>query len=252
LHNLRVAALSLSIGLVFSIILSAPAAYASKDDVDNEEWKTVYTVGKFSYTEPRKPDQIFKVQYRVVNGTLDDVNAKFGFSGNINATNSGILEIKYPRNYPYTNSIPGEFSEFSEFIPPILFIDGREVNSEVTSPEITDCFFFFSIPFSESAEFEGVGLAWAYLATNLPFHGDEVPEYCVSETIVPDVVVKNDGSISPYHQYKAGVKAQDVMCEGGLGPEEYRLVIHPDGRPFCVTRESATDIIQRWGVTIPA
>lgn len=54
------------------------------------EWKTVYVVGKFSYTEPRKSDQIFKIQYRAVNGTIDTVAAKFGFSGNINATDSGL------------------------------------------------------------------------------------------------------------------------------------------------------------------
>lgn len=251
MHNLRVTVLSLSVGLVFSVTLSAPAVvYASTDDVGNgEEWKTVYTIGKFSYTDPPKPDQIFKVQYRVVNGTLDDVNAKFGFYGNVSATERGILEIKYPRNYPYTNSKP---DEFNEFIPPILLIDGREVYPEPSPAEITDCFFVFSIPFSGSAEFESVELAWAYLATNLPFHGDEVPAHCIAETVVQNVVVKNDGTISPYHQYKAGVRAQDVMCEGGLEPKEYRLVIHPDGRPFCVTQESATDLIQRWGVTISA
>src|SRR5690606_12751814 len=138
-----------------------------------------------------------------------DGSAKVGFNGNIAAT-GGILEIKYPRNYPYTNSIPGEFSEF---LPPILLVDGKEVYSEATPAGITDCFFVFSIPFSGSAEFESVELAWAYLATNLPFHGDEVPEHCIPETVVQNVVVKNDGTISPYHQYKAGVKAQDVMCE---------------------------------------
>lgn len=210
------------------------------------EWKTVYAVGKFSYTEPRKSDQIFKIQYRAVNGTIDTVAAKFGFSGNINAADSGLLEIKYPRNYPYTNS------ESNEFVAsPIMFIDGVEV-SEVTPAEITDCFFVFSIPFSGSAEFESVELAWPYLAVERPFHGDEVPEHCIPETIVENVVVKNDGTISPYHQYKAGVKAQDVMCEGDLEPKDYRLVVHPDGRPFCVMRESATDLIQRWGVTISA
>lgn len=244
LHNLQVAALSLSVGLVFSIILSAHAAYASTDDVGNEEeWKTVYAVGKFSFTEPRKPDQIFNVQYIAVNGTIENVSAKFGFSGSIDATDSGILEIKYPRNYPYTNSPSDEF-----VAQPIVFINGLEADVSAV-PEITDCFFVFSIPFSGSAEFE---LAWTYLTTNFPLHGDEVPEHCIPETVVQDAVVKNDGAISPYHQYKAGVRAQDVMCEGILEPEDYRLVIHPDGRPFCVTRESATDLIQRWGITISA
>lgn len=209
------------------------------------EWKTVYTVGKFSNTEPRKPDQIFKVQYRVVNGTLEDANAYFGFNGNVNTTQGGVLEIKYPRNYPYTNAPTSE--PFAVW--PIIFINGEEIASDTMPAEIVDCFFVFKVPFSGSTEFE---LAWAYLTSNFPFHGDEVPEHCIPETVVENVVVKNDGTISPYHQYKAGVKAQDVMCEGDLEPRDYRLVMHPDGRPFCVTRESATELIQRWGITIPA
>lgn len=209
------------------------------------EWKTVYTVGKFSYTEPREPDQIFKVQYRVVDGTLEDANAYFGFNGNVSTTQGGILEIKYPRNYPYTNAPSSE----PLTLEPIIFINDEEISSETMPAETVDCFFVFKVPFSGSTEFE---LAWAYLATNFPFHGDEVPEHCISETVVENVVVKNDGTISPYHQYKAGVKAKDVMCEGDLEPGDYRLVIHPDGRPFCVTQESATDLLQRWGVTISA
>lgn len=246
MHSSQITALQLSVGLVFSVIFSAPVAYASIDDVGNEEeWKIVYTIGKFSYTEPRKPDQIFKVQYRAINGTAEDVNAYFGVNGNVSATEDGVLEIRYPRNYPYSNAPASE----PLAVWPIIFINGEEISSDTMPAEITDCFFVFTVPFSGATKFE---VAWAYLATNLPFHGDEVPEYCVSETLIRDVVVKNDGTISPYHQYKAGVKAEDVMCEGVLEPEHYRLVMHPDGRPFCVTRESATDLIQRWGVTIPA
>jgi hypothetical protein len=113
---------------------------------------------------------------------------------------------------------------------------------------MTDCFFVLSIPFKGSVK---VGLAWMYLPTNFPFHGDAIPDHCIPETTVQDVVVKKGGTISPLHQFKAGVRAQDVMCEGPMEPDEFRLVIHPDGRPYCVTQESATELIQRWGVTLP-
>lgn len=205
-------------------------------------WQTAFAVGRFSYAEPPKPDQIFKIQYRVINGTAENFRAQMGASANVSSVDGGILEIKYPRNYPYTNSNSDQFE------PPVLFINGMEP-PQVPTPEITECFFVFSIPFKESI---GIELAWAYLLWQEPFHGDEIPDYCITETVVPDVVVKKDGTISPLHQFKAGVKAQDVICGGILEPEEYRLVIHPDGRPYCVTRESATELIQRWGVTIPA
>ncbi|MEM2140433.1 hypothetical protein [Nitrososphaera sp.] len=219
-------------------ILSVPA-YASES-----EWKTAYSVGKFDYVNPPKPDQIFKIQYRVTNGTIDDVHAKFGFSGNINTTaDTAILEIKYPRNYPYTNSEAAH-----PLPPPIVFVNGLEIDAP-TDPEITDCFFEFSVPLEMNGKVE---IVWTILPTNRPFHGDGVPDYCIPETVVQGVAVKSDGTISPYHQFKAGVSAQGIVCEGFLELEQYMLVIHPDGRPFCVTRESATDLIQRWGVTISA
>jgi hypothetical protein len=47
--------------LVFSIlVLSISTAQASHIGEDS---KTAYTVGKFLYSDPPKPDQIFKIQY---------------------------------------------------------------------------------------------------------------------------------------------------------------------------------------------
>jgi hypothetical protein len=75
---------------------------------EEQEWETVYVVGKFLYSEPPIPDQIFKVQYRVVNGTVEKfVAGPFGAVAIVNAKGNGVLEIIYPRNYPYTNNIVG-------------------------------------------------------------------------------------------------------------------------------------------------
>lgn len=209
-----------------------------------EEWQTAYSLGRFLYSDPAKPDQIFKIHARVINGTIGDLRGgESWFSANVTSTGSGILEIRHPRNYPYTNEFLTE-----PWVQPFLFVNGTETFPEVTPAETTDCFFVFSIPFSGNAE---IGLAWPYLAVREPHYGDDVPDSCIPETIV-DVPTKKDGTISPLQQFKAGMKARDVVCVDGSSDREYRLVIHPDGRPFCVTRESATDLIQRWGVTIPA
>lgn len=45
---------------------------------------------------------------------------------------------------------------------------------------VTDCFFVFSIPFTGSDEFE---MNWVYLLWQEPWHGDEVPEECIPQTI---------------------------------------------------------------------
>ena len=193
-------------------------------------------MGKFSYAEPPKPDQIFKIQYRAINGTVENFNTLYGVTAKVNSNSDGMFEIKYPRSYPYTNS------KLDQFEPPLLLVNGLGIPP--VTPKITECFFIFSIPFEESVE---IGLAWAYLAVNFPLHGDAVSGHCIAETVVQDVVIKKNGSISPLHQFKAGVKPQDVMCEGILELKKYRLVIHPDGRPYCATQASATELIQRWG-----
>lgn len=224
-----------------TFILSAPPATASA----SEEWKVAYSVGQFLYSDPPKTDKIFKIHYRAVNGTASSYGAGTGwFSANVtNTDEERILEIKYPRNYPYTNEFLTE-----PYVQPLLFVNGTETFPEATPAEITDCFFVFSIPFSGNAE---IGLSWTYLAVERPYYGDKVPDSCLPETIV-DVPTRKDGTITPLQQFKAGVRAEDVVCGNSLSDIDYRLVIHPDGRPFCVTRESATDLIQRWDITIPA
>lgn len=202
-----------------------------------EEWRAVYTVGKFSYTDPPKPDQVFKVYYRATDAVIEDVDARYGFKAKIAAEGEGVLEIQYPRNFPYTNALD------SEQLPlwPIVFINREEISPEEILPEISDCFFEFSIPYSGNTEFE---LAWAFLPTNLPFHGDDIPESCVPLTI----------TTRPQHQVMAGVAPEDVIC-----PEGYQLVMSPAGKPYCATPSSAEILKERWlkaaaerGIQIPS
>jgi hypothetical protein len=179
--------------------------------------------GRFLYSDPPRPDQIFKAYYRVIDGTIEKLSVggtKVSSSGN------GTLEVKFPMNYPYTNEdITGRIDA-----TPTLLIDGQ-FGEEITYSSITDCFFVFSIPFTGS---KSIGLAWDYLTTNQPYHGDEIPDSCIPQTLVENVPTKKDGTISPWQQFKAGVAAEDAICPETKHGEKLMLLVSPDGRPFCV------------------
>jgi hypothetical protein len=155
----------------------------------SKEWIAQIT-GRFLYSDPPKPDQIFKAYYRVMDGTIE----KLSVGGTeISASGNGTLEIKFPRNYPYTN----EDVTRPTGATPTLIVDGQ-FDEEITYSDITDCFFVFSIPFTGN---QSIGLAWSYLATNLPYHGDEIPDSCASQTLVENVPTMKDGTISPWQQF---------------------------------------------------
>ena len=171
-----------------------------------EEWKTAHVVGKFLYSDPPKPDQIFKVQYRVINGIIENFNATYGFgtdlSFGINTETNGTLEIKFPRNYPYTNDY--EYLSTGTYRP-TGSIDGFMVGEiddppytihseafgkyciqicpieDVSVTTTTDCFFTFSIPVTGRSK---IGLTSTYLLWQMPHHGDDVPDSCIPQTIV--------------------------------------------------------------------
>src|SRR5690606_31802401 len=126
--------------------------------------------GRFVNNEPAKPDQIFKIQYRVVNGTVENFRAPHEIIAEVNANDSGVLEVKWPRNYPYTNDISNTGGE------PVLLINGQTSFLQYTA---TECFFVFSIPFVGSSE---IGLVWTYILTDDSYHGDNVPDSCIDQT----------------------------------------------------------------------
>jgi hypothetical protein len=196
-------------------------------------WQTTYMVGKFLNSEPPKPDRIFKIQYRIINGTIDDFDLRQEIDdvfihnwiiAKVNSSNYGILEIKFPRNFPYSNT---EGASIEEFI--FLAYDGSEYPKDIEDERVTaDCFFVFSLPFEGSVKIE---MLLASILIKSPYHGDDVPDSCMPQTIVENVPTKKDGTISPLHQFRAGVAPVDVLC-----PErspEYVLMIST-GKPYCV------------------
>lgn len=219
-----VIALFLASSLILDLFSFSAPVNATSENGESEGWKTAYTVGKFLYNESSKPDQIFKIQYRVINGTIEEFNAPItNIIAKISTSGNGTLEIRYPRNYPYTNDFSDTFGRDNiEY-----FVNNMPVDLDIDAPTVSDCFFEFSIPFSGSSE---IGFAWVYLATNAPHHGDKIADSCISQTLVENVPTKKDGTIRPLYQVRAGVAPEDVLCPPGL-----ELILNPKGKPYCVT-----------------
>lgn len=193
-----------------------------------------YSLGRFN--DPPKPDQIFKIPYKVTNGTadIDNDQSTATFTILIDSIEDGLVEVKYPRNYPYTD------------VAQLDGVDGRDaivfVNEieEFPEMEVTDCFYEFSIPFSGDTK---IDVVWPFLGAMIPRHGDDVPASCIEETIVDNVPTRADGTISPLHQVRAGIAADDVVCK-----EQQTLVIHSSGRPYCVSISNAEVLQERWNL----
>ena len=170
-----------------------------------EEWNTAYVVGRFLNSDPPKPDQIFIVKYRANNSTVEKFNATLGFGTELrfgtNTERNGTLEVKFPRNYPYTNDYEylstgnykprGDINGIivSEFDDPPYTIHSHGFGKyciqictlENVRKSTTDCFFIFSIPLKGRSE---IGLAPVYLLWSMPHHGDEIAESCNGQTLV--------------------------------------------------------------------
>jgi hypothetical protein len=141
------------------------------------------------------------------------------------------VEVKYPRNYPYTNAgVEGEGRA-------TVFVNEIE---EFPEMKVTDCFYEFSIPFSGDSR---IDVVWAYLAALFPHHGDDVPASCIEETVVANVPTRADGTISPLQQFKVGIDARDIICTANL-----KLVISPSEKPYCSTPASAETLNERWNI----
>lgn len=202
---------------------------------DDENWHNYYLLGRFFDTDSSKFNKIFLFQYRTVNGTVDlfthdDIP---GFIAETHSDRKGLFEIKFPRNYPYTNN-PNPTSNNHNFI---VLINKTETDSFTMKKD--ECHFVFSIPYSGQTQ---IKLYWTYLLSQSEVykrHGDEIPKQCINETIV-------DG-LPPSQQFKAGVEAQNIQCK-----ESLQLVIKSiDGSPACVKPETKTELIKRgWAKSI--
>lgn len=181
-------------GFVFMI----PDVHA--DDTNSNQWHKLYILGKFTYSYPPKPDQIFVAQYRIINATLQSVSNNGGVSVIVDTNDKGLFELKFPRNIPYHNQNPSRddffiningFWSWSYYHPDSPMTDDarKQLLNTVTRPppypesysEKDDCYYLFSIPFYTYAK---IGIVYGFNGLILdPFHGDDIPQSCNDITI---------------------------------------------------------------------
>lgn len=204
---------------------------------DDSTWHVQHVIGKFLNSNPPKPDQVFNFQYRVVNGTLAELTKdQYGqFEAKVQATDKGMLELRIPRNYPYSNVGYPHYNNTVNVAGSATVIDvnGVGIDSKKYSFVSTDCFFDYSIPFIGTPT---ITLGFIVYPEGIPYAGDKVPDHCISETITIQ---------SPLKQFKSGTRVQDIACKEGL-----QLVIKSkDKTPACVKPEHVNELIKRGWAT---
>jgi hypothetical protein len=172
------------------------------------------------------------MNYRALNGSADDVIRPGSIMFNLSSADNGLLEVSFPRNFPYHNDIQ------STAAANFLLLDEDDGEIAGTSVTATDCFFVFSVPFNNDAE---VRISWTYLLNGAPVQGDDIPASCISQTVVEDVRVKGDGTIRPLDQVKAGIDPESVLCPTGL-----EVIVNPKGKPYCATEEIMAFLNRVW------
>jgi hypothetical protein len=201
-------------------------------NTNQTEWKTFHAVGHYQNTNnPSKSDKLFKVKYQAINGTVDSIENQYNnFVIDVSSINSGLFEIKIPRNYPYTNQ-PSANSFPQSFM---ISVNHNQIlnYNETTS----DCYFEYSIPFSGTSKIEILSV---YLLISAPYHGDHIIDKCLPQTTF---------LVAPLKQLKTGTLATNVLCNEGL-----QLVVKQEKFPACVNPEHVTRLVQRgWVMYYPS
>lgn len=143
----------------------------------DSEWSVQQVIGKYLNSDPPKSDQVFNLQYKVVNGTLQNLTTdKYGqFIMHVHGNDKGSLILKIPQNYPYSNIA-------TDRPRAIIFVNGMDLLQKY-SFEKSDCFFEYTIPFSGKSV---ITLGFLAYPEKLPYNGNIVPNYCLSQRMVPE------------------------------------------------------------------
>lgn len=217
------------------VVLTPASAQLPSGGAAADRWAIAYSLGRFYFNDPPKPDQIFKIQYKITDGTVDIATSQStgSFTIYIDSNRDGLVEVKYPRTFPYSDAV--SIVEGIDGRDAIVFVNEIEEFHEM---EVTDCFYEFSIPFSGDTK---IDVVWPFLGAMFPHHGDDVPARCIEETVVANVPTRADGIIAPLQQFKVGIDVQDIVCPAG-----FTLLISPFERPYCATSASAEILNERW------
>lgn len=238
---IKAPALATAVVSIAYFLMSIPNSAIAAESTTNNEWNVSYSLGKFSHSSPPKPDQIFKIYYRVINGTIDSVSTPPGaVAANVTSSSDssrGMLEVKYPRNYPYSNDPVGKSAGAGSFAFYAQQPGGHQMIEVAGKGTTTDCFFILSVPFTGKTSIQ-IGTS-SIPDPTFAFHGDDVPASCI-----PDTVVTNNGELTPLQQLKVGVAAKDVVCGDG-----FELIVQPvSGKPYCATHTTIIKLSNWWHI----
>ena len=146
---------------------------------DELEWKSTNAIIG-SITDPIQAVHNFNIQYRIFNGTGTFQVHDYAFTVNTYSKTDGIFEIKIPRNFPYYNGKDGP----SNVETYVVVENGGQLTPREYAKTTSDCFFAYSIPFHMNSTI--TILSTDELSLMTPIYGDTVPDYCMSETMIPE------------------------------------------------------------------
>lgn len=132
-------------------------------------------------------NQTFDFNYKTINGIVTSIHLKQPFDAietNISNPNesNGMFEIEIPKNYPYTNE------NITSPTNLIILLNGKTIKN--FNMDIKDCFFDYSIPFTENNS--TIDLIFTSIPEYGPLHGNKVSQQCIQKTISQNT----DGNIA--------------------------------------------------------
>lgn len=216
--------------LLISIILISVSGIVTTPTfvLADDSWKLEQLTAKHQSDESKMYD-IFLIYHKLSTGNVsfstsgDDVWFT-GFVFDVETSQADNLEIKIPRNFPYTNSA-------NTFGKMLVLINGEENHDHIL--KMTDCFLQYSIPVNENLEIELAPMT--LLVSDPPFIGENVPNHCLVETLL----------LPPKQQIKNGIAPKDIICRDNL-----ELIFKSsDNSPACVKPETKNVLDWRVGIS---
>ena len=153
---------------------------------EETSWSSISIIGEYRNWELPKDSDIFNLQYRIINGTITNVEAVPTLTiFNIVSNDDGLVQFKIPKNYPFTN-YPSEGRERDALY---VKIDETRIDTRLIDIEYGDCFYNYSIPFVQGNSKIEFGYSKT-LGFN-PYVVEDVPHHCITDTIVYTEEIKS-------------------------------------------------------------
>ena len=248
--------------LIFVIVFSISYLYVvDTAHAQEQPWEPLEIVGKYINSDPPIPDQTFVAQYRISGGELLSIKGEqTQVIAIANTTQNGLFELKFPRNFPYSNDgwdeegllflmingygtnvyyLPETTSMLDHVRPKIINDIDRPPPHPETYEKVSDCYYEFKIPFYTYAKIEIVYGANGLIPS--PYHGDKVSDDCLALTISDHKKPIYYYLMPPLKQEDAGIKIGQIVCS----PDKKLVWMTSDNSPLCVTSETKSKLSER-------